>query len=66
MQLVALLVVVVVMGVLMSRLGGGWPHSPLSPPSPPPAQTLQRVEKEVDAAGAADAQRLNDAMKGLR
>jgi hypothetical protein len=64
-QLVALLLVALIVAVLASHFGAGTRLSP-SPPKVTPSQTLQQVEKQVEAAGQADQQRLDDAMKGLR
>ncbi len=66
MQLVVLLLVLVIAGAWMSRLGGGPSLSPLPPNAPRPTETLQRLDKAVEEAGQADRQRLDDAMKGLR
>jgi hypothetical protein len=66
MQLAALLLVVLIVGVLASRIGGRSWLTPLPPASPRPSETLQRVEKSVEAAGQKDQQRLDDAMKALR
>jgi len=65
MQLVALLLVALIVGVLASRVGLGSLFGP-SPKEPRPSQTIQQVEKRVEAAGQADQQRLDDAMQGLR
>ena len=66
MQLAALLLVVLIVGVLASRIGGRSWLTPLPPASPRPSETLQRVEKSVEAAGQKDQERLDDAMKALR
>jgi hypothetical protein len=65
MQLVALLLVALIMGVLASRFGMGSLFGPADKAGRP-SQTLQQVQKQVEAAGQADQQRLDDAMKGLR
>lgn len=66
MQLVALLVAVLIAGVVVvSRYGLELLPSPARK-EPLPSQTLQEVKKQVDAAGQADQQRLDDAMKQLR
>jgi hypothetical protein len=65
MQLVALLLVAVIVGLLSSRFGMGSLFGP-SEQAPRPSQTIQQVEKQVEASGQADQQRLDDAMKGLR
>lgn len=66
MQLVALLVAVLIAGVVvLGRYGLELLPSPARK-EPLPSQTLQEVKKQVDAAGQADQQRLDDAMKQLR
>ena len=65
-SLLSLLVVVVVGGLLMVRLLGGSASSPSRDPQPAPQQRVEQVERAVEAAGQADQQRLDDAMKGLR
>jgi hypothetical protein len=65
MQLVALLLVALLVGVLASRFGMGSLFGPAEK-APRPSPTIQQVEKRVEAAGQADQQRLDDAMKGLR
>ncbi len=65
MQLVALLLVALIVGVLSSRFGMGSLFAPAEK-APRPSQTIQQVEKRVEAASQADQQRLDEAMKALR
>ena len=65
MQLVALLLVALIVGVLSNRFGLGSLFAPAEK-APQPSQTIQQVEKRVEAAGQADQQRLDEAMKVLR
>jgi hypothetical protein len=65
MQLVALLLVALIVGVLSNRFGLGSLFAPAEK-APQPGQTIQQVEKRVEAAGQADQQRLDEAMKVLR
>lgn len=69
MSLISLLVVLLLGGLLLLRQLGGSPSAPVSPsraPQPAPTRQLERVERSVDAAGRAEQQRLDEAMKGLR
>jgi hypothetical protein len=66
MSLISLLVVLLLGGLLLLRHLGGSPLSPSRAPQPAPTRQLERLERSVDAAGRADQQRLDDAMKGLR
>jgi hypothetical protein len=65
-SLLSLLVVALVGGLLMVRMLGGSASSPSRAPQPAPQQRVEQVERAVEAAGQADQQRLDDAMKGLR
>lgn len=65
MQLVALLVVALIAVVVASRFGVGSLPTPARK-VPLPSETIQQVQKQVDAAGQAEQQRLDDAMKELR
>ena len=65
-SLLSLLVAALVGGLLMVRMVGGSSSSPSRPPQPAPQQRVEQVERAVEAAGQADQQRLDDAMKGLR
>jgi hypothetical protein len=65
MQLVALLLVALIVGVLSNHFGLGSMFAPAEK-APQPSQTIQPVEKRVEAAGQADQQRLEEAMKAVR
>lgn len=64
MQVVALLVVVLLAGLLIGRLGGGPPAQP--GPAANPIETTRQVKQASEAASRAEQQRLNAAMKMLR
>lgn len=64
MQLVALLVVLLLAGLAMGRLGGML--SPRPGAAARPDQTLRQVERASEAASQAERQRLEQAMKALR
>ena len=64
MQLIALLVVLVLAGLVMGRMGGTNPPQPGAAVSP--SQTTREVEQATGAAAQAERQRLNEAMKALR
>lgn len=66
MSLISLLGAVLIGGLLMVRWLGGTASSPSRPAQPAPQQRVEQVERAVEAAGQADQQLLDDAMKGLR
>ena len=66
MSLISLLVVLLLGGLVMVRVLGGAGSSPSRLPQAAPSRQLERVERTVEAAGRAEQQRLDDAMKGLR
>lgn len=66
MQLIALLVVLVLGGLVMGRMGGGSLLAPGQPPQPSPAQTTAGVEKATEASSQAEQRHVEEAMKGLR
>lgn len=64
MRLIALLVVLVLAGWAMGRMGGVLTPGP--GPSTPPSRTMRQVQQASDAASQAERQRLEQAMKALR
>lgn len=64
MQLMALMVVLVLAGLLIGRMGVGL--SPQPGPIASPSQMTRQAEQATEAASQAERQHLEDAMKALR